>query len=375
MPLFLSILLALAIIAGSIYAAREIMDSKDTQRPTVPKQIKVVRVDTVRNQEVSVTVSASGSLVAREKVALYSEVQGIFKKGTRLFKTGQPYRKGETLIRIDPTEYKATVVSARSNLYNQITGIMPDLRLDFPEAFPQWEAYLRKFDLNRPVRPLPKANSELESFFISGRGIDAAYYNLKNLESRLSKFRITAPFDGVLTEALVTEGTLIRPGQKLGEFINPAEYELEVSLSKTYGDLLKVGNQVVLTELDDSSTYKGYINRVNARVDPASQTITVFIGVRDKSLKEGQYLQARLRARKIEDAYSMDRSLLQEGNRVYVVRDTILDLMNVEPVHFGDSQVVLKGLPEGSLVLSRPVVGAHKGMRVKIDTTAINTRP
>lgn len=366
MRLFFSILLAAAIIAGSIFGAQQIIASKNTPRPVIPKQVKEVQVDTVKNGNIAVKVTANGNLVAREKVALYSEVQGVFVKGKRLFKTGQPYRRGEALIRIDPTEYKATVVSARSNLYNLITGIMPDLRLDYPEAYPQWEAYLKKFDLNRPVRPLPKANSDLESFFISGRGIESAYYNLKNLESRLSKFEISAPFDGVLTEALVTEGTLIRTGQKLGEFINTAEYELEVSLSKGDGDLLKVGKPVELADLEGKNTYTGYVSRINARVDPSSQTITVYIGVKDKSLKEGQYLQARLQSRDLEDAYALDRSLLLEGNQVFVVRDSILDVLTVQPVHFGETEVVLKGIPDGSLLLDRMVVGAHKGMKVRV---------
>ncbi len=51
-------------------------------------------------------------------------------------------------------------------------------------------------------------SSEKENYFITGRGIVSSYYNLKNLEQRLSKYVISAPFSGILTEALVTEGTL-----------------------------------------------------------------------------------------------------------------------------------------------------------------------
>ncbi len=48
----------------------------------------------------------------------------------------------------------------------------------------------------------------------------------------MSKYTIKAPFKGILTEALVTEGTLIRNNQKLGEYIDPSLYEMEVSLGK-----------------------------------------------------------------------------------------------------------------------------------------------
>ena len=76
-----------------------------------------------------------------------------------------------------------------------------------------------------------------------------------------------------MTEASVTEGTLVRSGQKLGEFINPGIYELEVAVSKTYSDLLKVGESVELTTLDDTKIYKGTVSRINGRVDQATQTM------------------------------------------------------------------------------------------------------
>ena len=63
-----------------------------------------------------------------------------------------------------------------------------------------------------------------ENYFISGRGIVSSFYNVKNLEQRLSKYNISAPFNGILVEALVTEGTLIRNGQKLGEFAPTRTY-------------------------------------------------------------------------------------------------------------------------------------------------------
>jgi len=52
---------------------------------------------------------------------------------------------------------------------------------------------------------------------------------------------------------LVTEGTLVRNGQKLGDFIDTSSYEIEVAISNTYAGLLKVGEEVVLNSLDGSS--------------------------------------------------------------------------------------------------------------------------
>ena len=66
----------------------------------------------------------------------------------------------------------------------------------------------------------------------------------------MSKYQIRAPFSGTLTEALVSPGTLVRIGQKLGEFIDPSIYEMEVSINSEFANLLKVGNSVVLSNLE-----------------------------------------------------------------------------------------------------------------------------
>ena len=79
------------------------------------------------------------------------------------------------------------------------------------------------------------------------------------MEEHYQKFRISAPFTGVLTEANVNPGTLIRTGQKLGEFIDPSVYELEVAVNKSYSELLKVGKEVTLTNIDHTKTWKGKV--------------------------------------------------------------------------------------------------------------------
>lgn len=354
------------IIFGSLYFAGLIAGSKDSRRTKPQKIVKTVFVDTVKNSVIPIVVPANGNLKAKRRVELFSEVQGVFRSGSKLFRTGQEYNAGQTLIRIDANEYYASVQSAKSNLYNLLTSIMPDLRLDYPEIYPKWQEYLNGFDLNSTTPRLPEMESEKEKFFISGRGIISSYYNVKNLEQRLSKYNISAPFKGVLTDALVTEGTLVRVGQKLGEYINIGVYELEVSISKTYGDFLKVGKKVALSNLDKTQEYMGEVSRVNGRVDQNSQTITVFIEVSGENLKEGQYLEANLEAKEEPNAIEIDRSLLLENNQIFVVRDSILDLIDVNPVYFTDKKVVLKDVPDSEVIIVKALIGAYSGMLVKV---------
>ena len=358
-------ILGVLIIVASVFVAKMIIDSKSSSRPKVERVVKTVFTEKVQNGTVPIMVPANGNLIAKSRMELYSEVQGVFRGSNKLFRPGQIYNKGESIIRIDAAEYAANVQSAKSNLYNQLTSIMPDLRLDYPDIFPKWQAYLTGFDMAKTTPKLPDMSTEKEKFFISGRGILTTYYNVKNMEQRLLKYRIFAPFKGVLTDALVTEGTLIRAGQKLGEFINTDVYELEVSISKNFSDLLKIGEHVALTNLDKSKKYIGKVTRINGSVDQASQTIKAYIEVRDSNLREGMYLEADLNAKEESNAIEIDRNLLLENNQIFVVRDSILDLIDVSPVYFSDKKVVLKQVPDGITILSKPLMGSYIGMLVK----------
>ena len=362
--IILSILGVLFIIA-TVFISKSLIDNKNKPKPIAAKVIKTVFTDTVNNTTIPIVIPANGNLTAKQRVELYSEVQGIFRNGSYLFKPGQNYRKGQTLIRVDAAEYYASVQSSKSNLYNSIAAIMPDLRLDFPDVFQKWQTYLSSFDLNKTTPKLPEITSDKENYFITGRGIITNYYNVKNLEQRLSKYTISAPFNGILTEALVTEGSLIRNGQKLGEFINPSVYEMQVAISKSFANILKVGETVSLTNLDKTETYTGKVSRVNGSIDANTQTVTAFIEVENSNLKEGMYLEANLNAKSIENAIEIDRNLLTDNQEIFVIKDSLLDVMPAKPIHFSDTKVVLKDVPNGTVILKRPVPGAYAGMLVQ----------
>lgn len=359
-------LLGILLVVGAYFVSQKIVESNQRERPKPKKVIKTVFVDTIINGVVPIKIEANGNLVAQRRLELFSEVQGVLQKGGKLFKPGQVYSKGQTLLRLNSAEYYATVQSQKSNLYNQITAIMPDLRLDYPDAFQKWQTYLNNFDVNKGVPPLPEASSDKEKYFITGRNITTNYYNVKNLEQRLGKYKITAPFTGILTEALVTEGTLVRPGQKLGAFIDTEVYELEVAISKKYADLLQVGKKVDLATIDGERTYKGTVARINGNIDQASQTINAYIEVRDKNLREGMYLEASLEAKEEANAVNLDRTLLQPNDQLFVVRDSVLDLIDVKPVYFSEKSMIVKGIPDGMSIVDKPIPGAYAGMLVKV---------
>lgn len=359
-------ILGVLLVVLAVFGAKTIIDSNVQETPETTKTVTNVFTNTVQNQTVPIVVPANGNVTALRRMELFSEVEGVFQASTKDFRPGQKYSKGQTLLSINSEEYAATVRSAKSDLYNTITSIMPDLRMDYPDAYEKWQKYLNEFNVNESIPPLPEPETDKEKYFITGRGIISAYYDIKNLEERLRKFTIVAPYSGVLTEAVVNPGTLVRPGQKLGEFIDTSVYELEVSVGKRFTDLLEVGKEVKLYNLEKTREYTGTVSRINSRIDRESQTIQVFIRVEDPDIREGMYLEASLDARDEEEAIEIPRELLIERSKVYVVRDSVLALEEVTPVYFSSKSVVIKGLEDGTQIVSAPVPGAHPGMAVQV---------
>ncbi len=342
-----------------------ILKNKRPERPPV-KIVKTVFIDTVQNSTIPIMIRANGTLVAKNRIELFSEVQGVLQQTAKEFRPGNSYGKGEVILKIRSDEHYANLQAQKSNLYNSITSIMPDIRLDYPEEYAKWEAYLQKFDFDKVTPALPETNSEQEKFFISGRNIYTTYYNVKNMEVRQSKYTIRAPYSGILTSALVNPGSLIRQGQKLGEFISPSVYEMEVAINAKYSDLLVIGNTVEVESLDSGKKWNGKIVRVNGNVDQTTQTVTAYIELRGKDLKEGIYLEAHLKAKAEENAFEIPRKLLIDNESIYVLKDSIIDLVQVQPVYYTDETVVIKGIPDGTQMVSRVVPGAYPGMVVKV---------
>ena len=363
----ITIIIAIILIAGALFMASRLSGSKKSRPPSNDTVVQTVFIDTVQNSNIPVKVRESGRLMAKDRIELYAEVQGVMESTSKEFKPGETYRKGEVMVNIRSDDFFANLQSQKSNLLNLITSILPDLRLDYPDAYLKWDAYVRDFDLSKPTPALPETSSDKEKFFITGRNIYTTFYNVKNLEIIYNKYKLRAPYNGILTSTLVTPGTLVRQGQKLGEFIDPSVYELEVSVNKSMIPVLSIGQNVVIRDTESTAReWPGKIIRINGSVDQTTQTIQVFIELRGKGLKEGMYLEAIIDGEEKQNAYEISRSLLVDESKVYIVQDTILQLTQVTPLHYNQKTVIVSGLTDGSQIITRMVPGAYEGMEVKI---------
>lgn len=339
--------------------------AKDLVEAIPPQQIEVQKA---KIGAFAPQIELEGRLSAYNKIDIFAEVGGRLLSTERPFKIGSRFGKGSVLMNIDREEAKLNLLSQKSSLVNSITQMMPDLKIDYPESFVNWSSYLSSFDINQPVRTFPTAVNEQETFFVNSRNLSTQYYNIKSLENRLSKYVVYAPFTGVITDAQITPGSLVRAGQKMGSLMELGNYELEATISLDELKYLKVGQKVALTSDGLSGSWTGRISRISDMIDANSQSVLAYISVKSSKLKEGLYLKGELKGNSIAGVTQVPADQVIEREYILGIEDGIFKRYDVEVVYRDSESMLVKGLPDGTLLPVEKVLGASEGKSVIINS-------
>ena len=362
--------IGVVILAGSIFLSQFLAGqagkSSNSEKGSSQSNQSARRVATqeVQVSEVQAFIDITGRLQAEDKIDIYAEVTGVLKPTRVDFKVGNKFKRGALLLRIDDSEARQSLRSAKSNYVNTLASVIPDLEIDFPEASDKWNQYLLDFDVNEPLPPLPEPSSKRIKLFLTARQVYTQYYEILQSEERLNKYRIYAPFTGTLTQASINKGTLVRSGQKLGEFIRSGVYELETAVSTDEIPYIAVGDSVMLSSIRIGKDYPGQVVRINEQVESNTQTVKVFVRVADPDLKAGMYLEGRIKGQLFENATELRRDVLVNNSKVFLLEDSTAVLTQVTPLKTSDTTAIVRGLKEGVTLISEDNLASFEGTKV-----------
>ena len=204
---------------------------------------------------------------------------------------------------------------------------------------------------------MPKSSNEKEDLFLVGKGLESAYYKVKNLEERLSKYEIRAPFDGVLVDGNLSDGSYIIPNQILGEYIDPSNFELTINVPVEYLDKFRLNQSVSI--ISNGSKYKisGKLKRINRRVDESTQTVKLFLEFYSNNLFEGKFVEVEVPMGTIPNSQLISRSLLINDSYVFVANsEDKISKVSVKPLFFNKENVIVSGLADGTRLITSMLV-------------------
>lgn len=357
--------ISLLIISTAYYVYVSNQKPAEKKASSNIEKVKYVNSISAKYDSYELNLELLGRANSFEKVDLYSEVQGILKTNSANFKVGSKFSKGQMLIQIDDENAELNLKSIKSKFLSTLTSIMPDIKNDYKQFFDSWNTYLNEFSINDNIKELPKYDDKLK-FYLSNKSIFTSYYEIKNLESNLQKYKIYAPFKGFITESNIANGGLVRPAQKLGQISSSNSYELELSVDINDKDLVKIGQVVEVFDESNNLIGNGKVSRLSGNVDINTQTIKAFVLINSDKIFDGMYLKGEVKGLEFENVVKINRAALFNNTYVYIIdKNGKLDKKEVKVVRLSESIAFVNDIPEGTEIINEALANVQIGLKVK----------
>ena len=223
-----------------------------------------VVVDKVRRTEISPTVSIPGTVISRADSRLAAEVEG---RVIWFADVGTVVSQGDPLVRLESTtleiqreEFRGRVERERARL----TFLEPEVeRLRILAA-----------ESNAAESMLDQTRSNLG---VARGDLTVAEAQLGQIEDRISKMTIVAPFDGVVSERLINPGEMINRLDEVIRLVSPQSIEVTARAPLNAVAFLEAGLQ--LSIYNDYRRGTGAVRTIVTFGDPQSHMFELRIDV------------------------------------------------------------------------------------------------
>ena len=346
-----------------------------------PAPVPMVRTIKVSSGPQTVSIRGEGTVRPLREINLVPEVGGKVVQVSPSLVNGGVFRKGDTLLQIDPVDYELAVTLAKAKVKDA------ESRLELAEeesaaAQEEWRL-LYENDTKANSKPPPLVAKEPQLAAAQAK-LEADKADLRKALLNLERTKLKAPFSGRVGEEKVDIGQYVSPGQSLGTLYSTEAAEIVVPLEG--GDLFwfdvpaftsKDGRgaaAVVRASVAGRElSWPGKVVRTEGRLDERTRMIHVVVRVDKPYAKKpplvfGLFVAVDIEGRKMESVTIIPRAALHQDNVVWVVdQENRLRFRQVEVARAqGDEVLVSKGLKDGESVITTPLKAVTDGMAVRV---------
>ena len=193
--------------------------------------------------------TARAVIVSLDRTVLSSEIAGEIVELSKF--EGDSFKKGDTLIKIDCSVYKAQ--KRKIEVEKEIARLQleKNKKLDTYGSIGTFEIQISEENLNKQ-----KAESDIATI-------------------NVSRCDIQAPFDGKIASKKVSKHQNIKPQDELLEIVSIDNLEARIVVPSSWLVWLKKGINLDLNIDETQTSVKAQIVQIDSIVDSTSQTITV----------------------------------------------------------------------------------------------------
>lgn len=305
-----------------------------------------VAVTRVASERVAKVFRVPGELHAFRNVALHSKVSG-FVEWIGVDR-GSPVKAGQALVRLAAPEIAAQKQEAEAKLAAD-------------------EATLRRWT-EASKTPGVVAGHDLD---LASKNVQAARARARVCEEQESYLRISAPFDGVITERTVHEGSLIGAAAPMLRLQEVARLRLTVAVPEVAAGEIPAGKKVSFAVAAfPGETFGGTVARPARALDVKTRSMPVEVDVDNSSgrLAPGMFAEVRWPMERAKPSLLVPASAVAvttERSFVVRVREGVADWVDVRTgLTVGDRVEIFCEVAEGDLVAVRGTDEIRPGTKV-----------
>jgi len=356
-----------AIVVGGFLSMMTLLGMKsDVPRKQPKAQPKIVSTQVVSPDSEVATIRGLGQLTSAQPIDIYSEVEGVIMPGNISFMPAQSFKRGDLLLKIDDRQANLSLKSAKSNFLSVMGTVLAELKSDYANDYQAWKEYFDNIKIDSPLGVLPKTDNKRIELLLSRFNLYTIYFNIQDLEVRLEIHYFYAHFDGSIISTDMRAGATTRKGARLGQVVNLENMEVELPVIAADVSWIKIGDKANLISRELNVEWSGTVSRIGSNLNSRTQTISVFIKLYQKNdlpVYDGLYLDVEIPGGTIENAVFLPRQAIYNDNQVYLLKDGLLEIREVEIARKENDMVILSdGLIEGDTVVVELMQGVTPGM-------------
>jgi RND family efflux transporter MFP subunit len=310
----------------------------------------------------------TGSIQPQRRADLRSEVPSVVMQVLK--ENGELVRKGDLLVRLDDTAIRDSLQSAEEAV--RVAG----QTLDQNERQFQRQKTLRESGMTS-TQQLEDAESRRNA---AQSDLASAKARAAQARQQLQYTRVTAPFDGVVSERKVSPGDTAMIGKELVKVLDPTSMRFEGLISADSVALVKAG-QPVLFRISGytDQVFEGTVKRVNPAANANTRQLEVlveFANGRQPQLS-GLYAEGTVASNAVEALMLPASALVQEGDKSFAWRARA-GVLNKIALELGPrdartgNNMVRSGLASGDTLIRNPTSSLKDGQKYQ---TAPATTP
>ncbi len=364
------VVVGLIILLGGSVALSELFISMKPEPASKPESTnkRFVTAEVVQYSDVNSSLKKEGRAVSGNEVTLVAEAAGKIEPGDVTLRKGASFKEGQLIAKIYKDEVELALKASKSNFLTTMISLLPDMKVDYPEALESFETFFGKIDLNEDLPELPEVKNEKLRIFLASRGVFADYFDIKQDEKKLKRHDLYAPFNGTFTGINYEVGAYVNTGAQIADMIRTDNVEIEVPVPNEDSKWINVGD---VTRVYDryGNEKEGRVIRKAKFIESTTQSRSIFVEVKssaDDELLTGEYKTVEFPGQVIPHSMEIPRNAVFNSNDVYVVVNGQLKKQEINVLKVNETTLIFNGLEEGLKVVVEPLINVKENTPVGI---------